>query len=118
MGKKEEKKYVVLVELKKDTRWPRVPNIGEYKNKFITAVTPCSCEKGVYTSWETGEKVEKTPDTLEWGLLVGTMFRLTDGREILITRNCRGEEYLIDNVPFNPLTMVRYEAKRYVEEKN
>ena len=112
-----QKKFFALIDLPQGLRWPRVPRFYEYDNPYIQAVTPCTLENGVFRSWETGEVVETNPDTQVWGLLVGTMFRLNDGREVLITRNCSGEEYLIDNVPFNPLTMVRREAKSFSEKK-
>ena len=110
-------KFFALIDIPQGLRWPLVPMLGEYDNPYIKSITPCTLENGVYKSWETGEVVKTKPDTQAWGLQVGTMFHLTDGREVLITRNCGGEEYLVDNVPFNPLTMVRREAKRYVEKK-
>lgn len=106
-----QKKFFALIDIPQGLRWPRVPRFNEYDNPYIRSVIPCTLENGVYKSWETGEVVKTNPDTQAWGLQVGTMFHLTDGREILITRNSGGEEYLVDNVPFNPLTMVRREAK-------
>ena len=106
------KRFVVLIEIPRwldEFEWPKV---GDYDNPHIKRIVPCTVEKdGSYKSWETGEKVEKTPQMFVWNLFPGTMFRMKDNKEILITRDFAGKVFLTSKVHFNPSSMVCYCAK-------
>ena len=104
------KEFFVLVEVPKYLPWNLQPRIGEYTNPHLKKVTPCTLEGDRYVSWETGEEVEVGEDTKIWRLFSGTCFRLKNRKEILISRR-RGKEFLTTDFRFNPLSMVRYEAK-------
>lgn len=104
-------RFVVLVEIPKWLGVFNWPKVGDYDNPYIKKIIPCTVTNGAYKSWETGEKVEKTPQMFVWNLFPGTMFRMKDNKEILITRDFAGKVFLTSKVHFNPSSMVRYCAK-------
>ena len=108
---KMKKNYVVLIEVPKYLGIFNQPKVGDYDNPYIEKIVPCTVENGVYKSWEENKVVKKTPQMQEWKLFAGTMFRLTNGREVLITRDFAGNTFLTEGIKFNPSTMVRYDAK-------
>ena len=105
-----QKKFVVLVEISKFLSCLHWPKVGDYDNKYIKHIIPCVLEDGVYRRFENGQPVEKTAEMFEWNLSHGVMFHLKD-RDVLITRDFQGRTFLTDKVKFNPMSMVRYEAK-------
>ncbi len=108
----ENKKFAVVIQLAKYINWFKAPRVGEYDNPYVKKITPCTVnDNGEYFSWETGERVKPSGNFLVWNLSVGTMFKLKDEREVLITRDFAGNRFLVEGVRFNPASMVRYEAK-------
>lgn len=106
-----------LVEIRKNTPWNKQPKVGDYNNPYIKKITPCSFDKGRYISWETGKEEMLGEDTQVWKLFCGTCFRLLDGREVLISRDLKGNIFLTEDFRFNPCSMVRYEAKNIPEKE-
>ena len=106
-----ETKFVVLVEVPKYLDIFHLPKVGEYNNPYIRKIIPCTLENGEYKSWENGKKIKKNSQMFEWKLFVGTMFRFNNRREVLLTRDLKGNNFLTTGVKFNPSTMVRYDAK-------
>lgn len=104
-------KNLVVINLVKNPIWTRFPNVNEFNSKQIKEVIPCTKRGEKFFSWETGEEVKLNDNSQIWPLLVGTMFRLKNGENVLLNRKCNGKVFLDRKTPFNPSTMVLREAK-------
>ncbi len=102
---------VAVVNLVSKSKWAGVPHVNEFKSEKIKEVIPCTRRGKKFFSWETGEEVKLNDNSQIWPILVGTMFRLKDGREVLLNRKISGEVFFDTETPFNPASMVLREAK-------
>ena len=105
------KNFVVVVNLVENIKWSRMPHAGEYDSPRVKEIIPCTKTNGKFVSWESNQEVNVDEHSLVWPVLVGTMFRLKDGREILLNRKISGEVFFDTETPFNPASMVYREAK-------
>ncbi len=71
------------------------PQIGEYTSPWILKLQPCIKKDGKYVDLRSGCEVKKAKATLEWLNLSGTVFRYTDGHNVLISKMLDGSNALI-----------------------
>ncbi len=93
---KDFKQVVVLVKVPSHLEYNKRPHILAYDDANILHITPCKkTDNGSLYDLRTGKKVMKDENTLEWGVLTGTVFQYPDGKKFLVSRRYVDRQLLV-----------------------
>ena len=99
------------------------PQIGEYNNPYILALTPCEKVGDKYYNLRTGAEVTKQENMLEWLNLSGTVFRYGNTKNyaeecLLTSRRFENGKLILFSITPEEITPYMLERKVFSKTEN